>query len=190
MMSRVRSLALAAGAMAGAALAIALPGSPAGASCLPPTPLPGAIAQSPIVFVGTVRATSNANRTARVSVQAVWKGPSLPEIVEVEGSPVRGSNVLTTVDRRFEPGQRYLFIPRRHGVVFDAYCSATAVYDASVASLRPGFASPPAGPRAVVHAGSNGPQVWKWVLGATGLTLGIGLAARLARTYRRRLARP
>jgi hypothetical protein len=94
-----------------------------------------------VVFVGVVAAASDQNRTAQVSVEAVWKGPSLPARVQVDGSLVQGGNVMTSVDRRFQVGERYLFIAggNQRGTVFeDTACSPTTVYDATVArSHRP-----------------------------------------------------
>jgi hypothetical protein len=191
---RSRAVGLTFGASACAALAIVLSTSPAVASCKGPTPLPQAIAEAPVAFVGTVTATSNADRTAEVRVEEVWKGTSLPRVVEVQGSPVRGSNVFTSVDRRFRPGQRYLFVPRRNGPILeDNNCSPTAVYDPVVAVLRPASARPPAAPpqpamHPATHPSATDPGMRSWVLGAAGVALVLGIVSAFALRIRRRPA--
>jgi hypothetical protein len=121
---------------------------PAAASCLPAPPVQGRLAESPLVFVGTVLSTTNRDRIAQVRVEEVWKGPDLPGEVDVRGTPVgQEENAVSSVDRTFRVGHRYLFVPG-HGVdlsprpngravVDDSLCTATGEYRPEFDRLRP-----------------------------------------------------
>lgn len=115
---------------------------------LPPEPLSARIAKAPLVFVGTVLSTANHDRVARVRVEEVWKGPKLPNEVEVRGTAFTGEeNAATSVDRSFRTGVRYLFVPCHTGdassdevaaaPLDDGLCTATQEYRAELEEFRP-----------------------------------------------------
>jgi hypothetical protein len=145
--------------LAAAAISLAMCGgaqSTAYASCgvLPgsgPTTLANQINAAPIAFVGTVVGTANNDRVARVKVESIWKGPVVPTLVTVSGTPDQGS-AATSVDRTFQVGRRYLFLPFTASSPFqDNSCSATQIYSSRLDSFQPATAQPP-GP------GSAGPD--------------------------------
>jgi hypothetical protein len=112
---------------------------PALASCVSAQPIARVLARAPIVFVGTVLATSNNSRTATVLVDDVWRGTHVPQTVVVRGSPVAG-NGATSVDRSFVKGLRYLFVPESttgFSPFQDNICTATRRYTAALARYRP-----------------------------------------------------
>jgi hypothetical protein len=112
----------------------------AAASCVAVPSPRQAVSSSPLVFMGKVIGLSNRGRTAAVRVVSVWKGPRLPRVVEVQGSSATTPDVLTSVDRRFRVGRRYLFIPpgnQRGPTLRDNACSSTVEYSTAVAKLAP-----------------------------------------------------
>jgi hypothetical protein len=140
---------------AGAALS-ALAFAPAGqASCAPPPPLPRALAQANVAFVGTVVAVKHDGRTATFRVEEVWKG-TVGETVVVHGGPGiaaieeaarKGEGVATSVDRNYATGTRYLVLPwgRSGHVLLDNACTNTQRYSAELVGFRPPAAhAPPA----------------------------------------------
>ncbi len=183
-----RSLAL--GVMSVGAIVLVRSGA-AVASCFASGPLEEAVATAPVVFVGTVTATSNSDRTAQVRVESVWKGPRLPRHVEVQGSPAHEPGVLTTVDRRFRIGQRYLFVPlaERHGPTFvDNACSSTIEYSGAVARYAPDALKAPESPAVPSGGhGDSGVSVWLGVVIAAAV---VGVAIGLVVVARRHRARP
>ena len=125
--------ALAIGALAALWAAI-----PAEASCAGPPVLSDQLDAAKVVFVGTVVSTTDGGRLARVKVEGIWKGPSLPVHVQVSGSPAAGSSAVTTVDRKYVAGQRYLFVPVNDQSPFqDNSCTATQPYTSSLAAYSP-----------------------------------------------------
>jgi len=111
---------------------------PAAASCagyLPgaPTPPPPAL-----IFVGTVTATADQDRTATVHVDEVWTGQRIPAEVILRGSPDVAA-AATSVDRHYQKGRQYLFIPASaSGPPYeDNSCSATSEFTATMAAKRP-----------------------------------------------------
>ncbi|TMB95239.1 MAG: hypothetical protein E6J40_12475 [Chloroflexi bacterium] len=120
---------------------------PAAASCASggPRSIGDQIASSSIVFVGTVLYTSDQDRVARVKVESIWKGPSMAAYVYVHGSPVSGPFTFSSVDRRYQAGQRYLFVPVNDRMPFDDNsCSLTQPYTSELAALAPRGARSPA----------------------------------------------
>jgi hypothetical protein len=106
-----------------------------------------ALADASAAFVGTVTATSNGDRWATVAVSDVWKGDVDAE-VEVRGGPEDPPgplNASSSVERTFDEGQTYLFLPfgGRGDVFHDNACSRTTVYRDSLERLRPPGAEPP-----------------------------------------------
>ena len=123
-------------------LAVLWPASPAHASCYSePRSLAEQLAHAPAAFVGTVQSTTNRGRVAHVAVEEVWKGGALPSSVEVRGTPLTDENAMTSNDRSFTAGVRYLFVPQGMtdgGTAFsDNVCTATQEYGPHLDELRP-----------------------------------------------------
>lgn len=107
------------------------------ASCIAPLPLAKALAQAPVVFVGTVLRTSNSDRTAVVRVEQVWHGPAISGEVQVLGGPEDGA-AATSVDRTFQIGVTYLFVPTNTRAPFrDNACTSTQPYTSDLDRFRP-----------------------------------------------------
>jgi hypothetical protein len=124
----------------------------AGASCAEPMPLDLAFAETETAFVGTVSELKHDGRLASFVIEEVWKG-EVPATVLVSGGPTLselegtglGGTIVTSVDRRFEKGMRYLVVPFGvdQGVYMDNACSVTQAYDSSLDEYRPESANPP-----------------------------------------------
>ena len=116
-------------------LLIALPAT-ARASCAVQLPLSESIAASSVVFTGTVVSVAGGDRIATVAVDEVWKGGPLPEQVEVRGGPGDPQSI-TSVDRSFERGDKYLFVPINDAAPFaDNICTATQEYSPELENAR------------------------------------------------------
>jgi hypothetical protein len=106
-----------------------------------PPSLRDQLAAAHVLFVGTVIYTSNGNRTARVKVESIWKGPRLPAYVDVHGeAPGCGANWGSSMDHSYTSGQRYLFAPLNDGSPFQDYgeCGGlTQPYSADLAASAP-----------------------------------------------------
>lgn len=129
---------------------IAVPSVPAAASCGTVPPVRKAIASSTVVFVGTVVSLENLDRWATVEVDEVWKGEGVPDEIEVRAGP-KGERTMTTVDRTYVLGRRYLFFPYRDRPDFyrDSACSATTTYGPRLEKFRPvGIEDPTPSPAA------------------------------------------
>lgn len=112
---------------------------PVDASCIGAQHLPQVLASAPVVFVGRVVSTSNLQRTAVVRVQEVWRGKHVSAKVIVLGSGATG-NAITSVDRHFQKGVRYLFVPvpmQRTSPFQDNNCTATQPFTATLIRYRP-----------------------------------------------------
>jgi hypothetical protein len=73
--------------------------------------------------------------------------------VQVSGSPAAGSSAVTTVDRTYVVGQRYLFVPVNDRSPFqDNSCTATQPYTSSLAAYAP------ADPRAPDATATSDPE--------------------------------
>jgi len=116
----------------------------AGASCaVLPGQTSGSFAMAPVVFVGTVVSTANNGREATVKIESIWRGPDLLTYVRVIGTPEPAAQA-TSVDRTYQAGQRYLFVPQNSKAPFqDNNCSATQVYTSALASQAPADARAP-----------------------------------------------
>lgn len=192
--------------LAGAMAAVFLP-STAAASCAAAPPMKQALEDAPAIVVGTVTEVRYEARWATVSVGEVWKGDSIPSTVEVR-SGVGRPNVMSTVDRTYEVGQSYLFVPyeRDDDVLRDNACTRTMRFTERAARFRPetiaahvipgppganaepsptdGDPSPAPGPeRAADDARAR--STWPWLI-VGGLALVLTLGAEL---LRRRAAR-
>ncbi len=141
------------GTLAALTLGVLLMSAPvAGASCAPPLPIEEAMAQAPVVFVGTVVDLEHEGVFAGFSVDEVWKGDVDSRVV-VSGGPSPsdleglgfGESVVTSVDRHYEKGVTYLVVPFgiEEGVYMDNGCSATQIYDSNLEDFRPATAHPP-----------------------------------------------
>ena len=110
---------------------------PARASCVSPAALPSAVRQAAAAFVGTVTSTTWDGRRAAVLVDDVWRG-KVSAFVVVVGTP-GDAHSQTTVDRHFDMGARYLFLPfsGAAGLWQDNGCSSTQEYSPALARLRP-----------------------------------------------------
>lgn len=99
-----------------------------------------------MVFVGTVTGTSDGGRTATVHVDELWRGPVVSAEVTLHGSP--GVSAGTSVDRHYENGKRYLFVPENGGgtEVTDNSCSMMREFSSDLNAYRPASARryPPA----------------------------------------------
>lgn len=180
---------------------LALP-QPAAASCITLPALDEALAAAPVAFVGTVAETKHDGRTATFEVEEVWKGSvgarvvvnGGPEVDAMEAAEANGGGVVTSVDRAYEAGVRYLVIPfgARGKVLTDNACSSTQPYTAALASHAPPGATPPADKGNMDSAPSglaptpsqeDGVQPWQIVLVVLGMT--TVLALTIARRSRR-----
>lgn len=142
--------------LGGLAAALTVPRGVA-ASCIAPPPLPQAIEQAEVVFVGTVVDLTNNDRTAAFKVDAIWKG-EVDAVVTVVGGAV-GPNVASSVDRTYVLGTRYLVFPHpANGQLTDSSCSLTQPYTDDLAAFRPDDArvpSRPSGPSSSAQPGSD-----------------------------------
>lgn len=119
---------------------------PAAASCAAPPGGAFNINKTPIVFVGTVDSADDTGRIANVLVESVWKG-EVDEHVQVKGGS-GNPQLISSVDRGFDVGTRYLFVPfKGNGQVFeDNACSATQEWTRKVERQRPEGAVAVSGP--------------------------------------------
>lgn len=119
-----------------------LPASTAHADCaVDERMLEERIADAPVVFVGTATEVTNRDRTATFDVHEIWKRPGdVPEIggeVVVHGGPDE-ADAGTSVDRSWQPGQRYLVFPRfEDGRFVDDICTSTRPWTDELAGARP-----------------------------------------------------
>lgn len=116
----------------------ALSALPAAASCaMPEGTLQQRLDRADIAFVGTVTSTKSDGRLARVAVEEVWRGQVGPDAT-VMGGEVRPFSA-SSVDRQYETGARYLFVPADgDGATFaDNACSDTVAWEADLEELRP-----------------------------------------------------
>lgn len=156
-------------------LAVAVTPFPAVADCAPPPPIDVAIADAKTVLVGTVVGLGIDERFAHVAVESIWKGPQLPETVRVVGALDADPEVITSVDRYFQLGGRYIFVL---GEVSDPFrddgCSPTQPMTPAIESLAPAdaLAPLPASPEQPADSSRDG-----WVMP---VVVGVPLIAALA----------
>jgi hypothetical protein len=95
-----------------------------------------------VAFVGAVTGLRNDGRTATFRVEEVWRG-SVNETVVVRGGPP--GNAMTSVDRFYEAGVRYLVVPysATGDILRDNACSSTQVYTSKLDRFRPAGSSAP-----------------------------------------------
>jgi hypothetical protein len=117
---------------------------PASASCVDAPTIGEHLAWADAVFVGTVDALANQDRTAVVTIHEIWAGPDLPGRVTVHGGPDE-PDVSTSADRSFVAGGRYLFaVFTNDARLEDNACTATQPWAEELAALRPDDAREPA----------------------------------------------
>lgn len=137
---RLRARVAASGLLALAGLLPIAGAAPVLAACGPATPLELAIPTAQVVFVGTVTGLANANRYATVRVEERWRGPELPERVEVRGGAEPGTG--TANDRAYSLA-RYLFVVSNGpGWFIDDICTPTTPWTDELARLRPPTVQP------------------------------------------------
>lgn len=125
---------------AGALAALVVAAGPAAASCAPPPPMEQAIEDAKQVFVGTVETVADESYQANVRVEEVWKGPDVPPVAQVHGSPgMRGGQTArTSVDRTYMAGTRYLFVLYDDSAPYeDNSCTKTSEWQEDYAQYRP-----------------------------------------------------
>jgi hypothetical protein len=138
----VRAISLAAGVTA---LAFVVGPSAVLADCMMPAAVGEAAATAEIVFVGTVTETTNRNSWANVAVEEVWRGPDMPATVVVKGGS--GGDGISSVERSFQAGVKYLFFPYadEQGGLADNICTNTVEWSADLAQIRPANPREPLG---------------------------------------------
>lgn len=111
-----------------------------------------------IVVLGTV--TDWDGTTAQFTVEEIWRGPDLPEEIDI----------VPEFGRVYARGERYLVFPTDSpSPLADARCSATTRWDESLAEFRP------ARTRAPGRAPAKDPDLpWEWVIAAAALAGGYG----------------
>lgn len=123
------------------------------ADCMMPPPIGEAVEAADVAFVGTVTAAQQMNRWATVAVTEVWRGPDQPEFVLVKGGPA--GNMATSVDRSFEVGVTYLFVPHfdaREGLTDDS-CTSTTPWREELVALHPAEFRQPIGSSGQTESG-------------------------------------
>lgn len=116
--------------------------APAAADCMiDERPVEQQIADAEIVFVGTV-ADLQFETTAQFQVEEVWKG-TVPADAVVLGGPGE-PGVVTSVDRFWTVGQRYLVFPQAEGgQLRDNSCTPTREWTEDLAAARPADVTTP-----------------------------------------------
>lgn len=179
-----------------AAMAVALTGSTSvHASCGISGPLPSAtdqVSAAKVVFVGSVIYTTDNNRTARVRVDAIWKGPRLPAYVDVHGeAPGSGPFSGSEGDHQFQSGQEYLFFPLNDQPPFEDYgdCNiSTQPYTTALAANAPPGALTP-NPPTISDSFWNVVGQYLWPITIVGLLV-VAVVSILILNLRRRAKAP
>lgn len=179
----------------------ALPGRSVACSCIPPVPLPEAVAQSPdlAVFVGTVTALQADPTTggglATIEVEGTFRGPALPPTILARSGNGADCGLPVSV------GERRLFTARvdEQGMWSPGICDPQALLgtpdgDAALAEAESAFgplqaaASPP--PLTSPEGSAGGPdRVVAAAAVVGGLLLAIVVVGGAAYLVRRRRAR-
>lgn len=126
---------------AGALASLIVVAGPAAASCAPPPPMEQAIAEAKQVFVGTVEALADEGHRATVRVEEVWKGPDVPPVTEVNGSPHGAADgqppARSSVDRKYAKA-KYLFVLHDDSAPYEDHdCTNTSEWQEDYAQYRP-----------------------------------------------------
>ena len=190
-MKRSRSFAVVVLCVAG----LGVSAVPAAASCAAPIgSLRDRVGAAEFAFVGTVTIASDSGRLAQVDVEESWRG-DVEESATVNGGAT-GPGSVSSVDRSYQEGQRYLFMPYafESGEYRDNNCSGTQHWSAKLDKLRPDdavmYAAPladdgaPADPQP--SSSSTSMPTWlPWIVAAAALALAAlayALRGRITRT--------
>jgi hypothetical protein len=179
-----------------AAVAVAITGSAAvHASCGvsdPPPSVADQVSAAKVVFVGSVIYTTDNNRTARVKVEAIWKGPRLPANVDVHGeAPGSGPFSGSEADHQFQSGRQYLFFPLNDQPPFQDYgdCNiSTQPYTTALAADAPPRTLT-SNPPTVTEMFSNVVGQYLWPITVLGLLV-VAVLSILILNFRRRAKLP
>ena len=120
-----------------------LTATPASASCIvAPGTLRQRLETAPHLFVGTVTRLGGGNRAAEVQVESTWRGDAEGTVQVAGGETDAGA--ASSVDRTYEMGRRYLFVPydRSGGAFRDNICTDTRPWRPRLERLRPEGAQP------------------------------------------------
>ncbi len=118
-----------------------------------------------------------------MKVESIWRGANMLTYVRVIGTPEPGAQA-TSVDRTYQAGKRYLFVPTNSTSPFeDNTCTDTQPYTAALAAQAPINA------RAPEPGGDPGPAPWVNQLPWIGAGLIVVLVAAGAVWWRRRPGR-
>ncbi len=175
----------------------AISATAASASCAEPVRTEQALTEAPTVFVGTVSDIQFDGRVATFTVEDVWRNevPTTvvvtggPSLAELEAAQAQGQDLVTSVDRTYLVGQRYLVASygNEGPVLLDNACSVTQPYQADLDQYRPASAHAPTG-AVVPEVTENGLTP----LALTGLAIAVGglIAATVALALRMRRGNP
>lgn len=154
-----------------------LTATPAQASCAMPAPMPSAVANAAGAFVGTVTGVDWRGRRATVAVDDIWRGDVSSSAVVLGGPGDERS--ITSVDRRYRVGGRYLFLPyaKEAGSWRDNACSRTQEYTAALDVLRPSGAT-----RVVTTPATTAPSASAKPTRSKATALGVAVATGAAVT--------
>jgi len=134
-----------------------------------------------VVLVGTVTSVANNDRWAQVAVEEVWRGPDQPAEVVVKGGGA-DPGMMTSVDRTYDVGVRYLFTLTVAGEdLTDSACSGTTdAESADIDRIRPADARVVSSPGATDDGPDLGGLIGPLLVVATigGLLLTTVLLAR------------
>jgi hypothetical protein len=133
-----------------------------------------------MLFLGTVTGLADDGRRAEVAVEEVWRGPDQPSSVVIRAGPE--GNGVSSIDRTFEVGVRYLFFPYLDAetqALSDNSCTNTAPWSLPLSDLRPVDVRLPIGATPPGAGFDLGPILPFALAGGLFLVLlGIGLLAR------------
>ena len=103
-------------------------------------PMPDALRDAPVVFIGIVTATENRGATATFLVKEIWRGPTLTPLIKVHGAdPGTTEEGLT-----WQEGVEYVVMPRLVGDrLEDHACSNSRPWTEDLAAFRPSDARQP-----------------------------------------------
>lgn len=128
-----------------------------------PTPEPAAerVRFASLVLVGTAQSWDGT--TAEFEIEEIWRGPDLPDEVEIVPEP----------GRAYTPGVRYLLFPSNSpSPLADARCSATVRWSEELADLRPLVTRTPG-----TAPAEDADLPWEWVIGFAAVA-GLATATR------------
>lgn len=137
-------------------------------NCADPESVAERVRFESIVIKGIVTAWDGT--TADFTIEEIWRGPDLPEKVEI----------VAEAGRAYTAGEKYLVFPTDNpSPLADAPCSATTRWDESLAEYRPAGARVPG-----TAPAEDADLPWEWVLTVAALVAGFsGVRALLERRH-------